>query len=345
MKLAIDDALQAKARRPTPAHRLVDSHDRLEARPSAQFQPFFSEKEVALGNVSVGRYRLIRLIAYGGMAALYLATDERDGSQVAIKILDTSQLTDQRTLGRFIREYYLMAELEHPNLIKVFEQGYRGPLAYITMEYLPGGDLYDYMESGVDLVTATALIRDIAGALSVMHKAGIVHRDLKPKNIMFRADGSLAVTDLGVSKKLSENPELTYTGEIVGKPIHIRPEQILGREIDHRSDLYSLGVIYFELVSGERLFMANSPTALMYKHVHEEPRLIEGVPDKLNAIIQHMLKKDPDERYPDAEILQLQLKMLKRPLYFTQSLVMSGNAERQQLCIIPKHLMTIQADL
>jgi len=310
LKDAIGNAFEAKANRPKPAHSLIDSNDRLESRKGPEFKPSFSVKEIARGKVSVGRYRLNKLIAYGGMAAVYLATDERDDTQLAIKILDTSQLTDQRTLGRFIREYSLMAELHHPNLIKVFEQGYRGPLAYITMEYLPGGDLYDRMEGGADVEAATTYIRDIAAALSVMHDAGIVHRDLKPKNIMFRADGSLALTDLGVSKKLTENVELTYAGEIVGTPIYISPEQILGHEADLRSDLYSLGVMYFELLSGERLFMADSATALMYKHVHDEPRRIEGIPDKINDIVQRMLQKKPQDRYPDAKLLQLQLQTL-----------------------------------
>jgi len=120
----------------------------------------------------------------------------------------------------------------------------------------------------------------------------------------------LALTDLGVSKKLTENVELTYAGEIVGTPIYISPEQILGHEADLRSDLYSLGVMYFELLSGERLFMADSATALMYKHVHDEPRRIEGIPDKINDIVQRMLQKKPQDRYPDAKLLQLQLQTL-----------------------------------
>ena len=127
---------------------------------------------------------------------------------------------------------------------------------------------------------------------------------------MFRSDGSLALTDLGVSKKLTDNVELTYAGEIVGTPIYISPEQVLGHDADLRSDLYSLGVMYFELLSGERLFMANNGTALMYKHVHEEPRKIENIPDKMNDILLRMLKKNPDDRYPDAKLLQLQLHRL-----------------------------------
>ena len=109
---------------------------------------------------------------------------------------------------------------------------------------------------------------------------------------------------------MTDNVALTYAGEIVGTPIYISPEQVLGHDADLRSDLYSLGVMYFELLSGERLFMAKNATALMYKHVHEEPRKIESIPDKMNDILQRMLKKNPDDRYPDAKLLQLQLQML-----------------------------------
>lgn len=254
-------------------------------------------------NPLIRGYRFIRKLGVTEHSAVYLAEKESVGLKVVLKVL--RQVPDASdsvgAFDRFLQEYELIAELDHPNIVKIFDLGVGDDHAHIAMEYLDGGDLKHKLAEGINEPTAVAYFRQIASALGEIHKVGILHRDLKPGNVMLRSDGSIALIDFGLAKRMRLRMEITDSGEIFGTPYYMSPEQGHGNGIDVRSDLYSLGIIFFEMLSGEKPFTGDSAMGIIYRHARSPVPLLPPRLSKYQALINMLLAKDPENRLASAE--------------------------------------------
>ena len=255
------------------------------------------------GERHIPGYRSLRRIGEGGMAQVYLAERERDGLQMVLKVLDARLRADEIFFRRFVQEYELVAGLQNEYVAHIYDQGFAGEHPYIAMEYLSGGTLAARIHEGMTSLTALRIVSQIARALEAIHERGVIHRDLKPPNILFRVNGRPVLVDFGLAKDLAANLTLTRHGEVIATPRYMSPEQCLGNPVDRRSDLYSLGVIFYEMLTGRRLYEAEGPAGLVYQHVHGPvPRL----PTRLagyQGILNRLLAKAPEERFQSAREL------------------------------------------
>jgi serine/threonine-protein kinase PpkA len=252
-------------------------------------------------------YRLTRKIGSGGMTDVFLAERETDQLPVVLKVLDASGKATSEHLSRFIQEYTLLSRIEHPHVIRIYDQGFTDDHAYIAMEYFERGDLRAEIKAGMTQARVLEIIHETAQALDAIHSQGIIHRDLKPENIMRRPDGSVALADFGIAKSMmqQENFGMTQTrhGEVVGTPYYLSPEQAAGHAITPLSDLYSLGIMMFEMLAGERPFRAESLDLLLARHLSAPtPRLPEPHA-ALQPVVDRLMAKKPAERYPSARAL------------------------------------------
>ncbi|MBC7919197.1 MAG: protein kinase [Rhodoferax sp.] len=248
-------------------------------------------------------YRMLRRLGAGGMSEVFLAEREADGLEVAVKLLDTRINQDASLLERFIQEYALLEQIEHPNVARIFAHGFTDEHAFITMEYFAHGDIKRRIAAGFSPFEALSIALQVAYALSQIHALGIVHRDVKPDNLMLREDGSVALIDFGVAKHGGQNLEHTQQGEIVGSPYYLSPEQAGGKPVSPASDIYSLGVIFYEMVTGKRPYLADSMEALLYQHVHAPPPRFEPKFAEFQNLLDQMMHKDPSKRFPSAQAL------------------------------------------
>jgi serine/threonine protein kinase len=210
---------------------------------------------------------------------------------------------------RFLQEYEIIAGIEHPNVVRIYDLGVADDHAYIAMEYLPAGSLRERIDRPMETGRAIAYTRQIAGALQAIHDVGVLHRDLKPGNIMFRDDDSLALIDFGLAKYLDLQGAITGIGQIFGTPYYMSPEQGHADPTDHRSDIYSLGCIVYEMLTGERPFVGASAMSVLYKHANApRPKLARGL-ERLQAPLDRMLAIRPEERYQSADELIEDLAM------------------------------------
>ena len=248
----------------------------------------------------VSGYTVVHPIGQGGQAMVYLAEREHDGLRVALKVLDKRLRVDPIFRERFVREYKLLASLNNEHVAKIYDQGFAGDQAYIAMEFLPSGTLAARIHEGLSARAALRLTLQIAIALDAIHARGIVHRDLKPSNILFRADGRPVIVDFGLAKDLGANSTLTIAGKLLATPRYMSPEQCLGKEVDQRSDLYSLGVVVYEMLTGLKIFNAANPAELVRLHIHEPP---PRLPEELamhQPLLDRLLAKAPEDRFQSA---------------------------------------------
>ncbi len=261
----------------------------------------------------LGRYQISRHLGRGGMADVYQAQDTDLQRPVALKIMLPGLSQDTQFVARFRREARTVAQLNHPNIVQIYDVGTAPDgQPYIAMQYIDGGSLRESLtelaERGKLLPTDQALgiVRQVADALGRAHAAGIVHRDLKPSNILISSDGTPVVVDLGIAA-VEGGARLTATGSLLGTPHYMSPEQIQGRQVDGRSDLYSLGVMLYELLAGSRPFPSDSPIALMHAHVYEQPIPLASVRGDLTPqtlqVVDTLLQKEPAQRFDSAETL------------------------------------------
>ena len=257
------------------------------------------------GAVTIRGQRYIRTLSSGSISSVYLAESERAGELVALKVLravpDVAE--GKSTFDRFLQEYEVVAKVAHPNVVRIFDLGIADDHAYIAMEYFEAGDLRQRMKAPTDSDTALEYLRQIAAALQGIHAVGVLHRDLKPGNVMLRSDGSLALIDFGLAKQLELDAAMTATGEIFGTPYYMSPEQGHGAETDERSDLYSVGVIFFEMLAGRKPYLAETPMQVIYKHSHAPLPELPADLQQLQPLAHRLLAKDPRDRFQSAEEL------------------------------------------
>ena len=257
------------------------------------------------------RYRLQHPLGSGGMAEVFLAHDDVLDRDVALKVMSGRYAGDDEFVERFKREAQSAAALSHPNIVSIFDRGASGDgTYYIAMEYLSGGTLKDRIlkRGALPPRTAAAVALQIAEALRAAHDRDVIHRDIKPQNILITGSGDVKVTDFGIARAASSST-MTRTGHILGTAHYISPEQAMGEPVGPASDLYSLGVVLYEMLTGEMPFDADTPLGIAMKHVNGHlvpPQILNGaVPDGINAVTVRLLAKDPADRYgSDAELIQ-----------------------------------------
>jgi serine/threonine-protein kinase len=265
-----------------------------------------------LADVFSNRYEIQRGIARGGMAEVYLARDQLLDRPVAVKVLFAEYARDPSFVERFRREAQSAANLNHPNIVAIYDWGQERGTYFIVMEYVRGRSIRDVVQvNGPFSARRTSEIgAEIAGALEFAHRNGVVHRDVKPGNVLLTADGDVKVTDFGIARA-GTGEALTQTGAVMGTATYFSPEQAQGHAVDGRSDVYSLGVVLYEMATGEPPFVGESPVAVAYKHVREDPpppsTRAPDLPPDLERIILTAMAKDPDARYQTADDLRTDL--------------------------------------
>jgi tRNA A-37 threonylcarbamoyl transferase component Bud32 len=260
--------------------------------------------EQRFGGAFIRGYRNIRRLASGPVSDLYLAESEQAGELVALKVArdrheEGSELDD--SFRRFLQEYEIVSRIRHPNIVRLYDLGVSDEHAWLVMEYFRAGDLRRRMKAGMRPGEGMRTMASVARALEAIHCAGVLHRDLKPGNIMLRDDGSPALIDFGMSKDAALELDVTDTGMIFGTPHYMSPEQGHGEPIDARSDLYSLGVIVFELLTREKPYRAENPMAIIYKHRKEPVPQLPPAFEFLQPLVDRLLAKLPQDRFSTAQ--------------------------------------------
>ena len=264
------------------------------------------DKRYKFGNTMIRGHRCIRQVGSGGMCKIYLAESERAGTLVVLKVFNQVPDVSERLVGfdRFLQEYEIIAGMNHRNIVRIYDLGVADDHAYIAMEHFPAGDLRQRMKLPLSPQSALEFLKQMASALDAIHRVGVLHRDLKPANVMLRADGTLCLIDFGLAKA-NEDAELTGTREIFGTPYYMSPEQGHAELIDARSDLYSLGVVYYEMLTGRKPFTGTTAMEVIYKHKRAELPLIAPQFARYEGLVRRMLAKSPSDRFQSArELLQ-----------------------------------------
>ncbi len=254
------------------------------------------------GDARIPGYRRARLLARGSVSHLYIAESEKAEGLVVLKVTP-SQRDDSgidQSFERFLQEYEIAERIRHPNIVHLHELGIADDHAYLAMEYFPLGDLRRRMKAGLSPAESLKYAAQLADVLGAIHEAGILHRDLKPGNVMLRTADQLALIDFGMAKQAALQLELTDKGLIFGTPHYMSPEQGHGQRLDARSDLYSLGVVLFELLTGEKPYKADNPMTVLYMHRNTPIPRLDPRFAQLQPLMDRLLAKEPEDRYANA---------------------------------------------
>jgi tetratricopeptide (TPR) repeat protein/TolB-like protein len=276
-------------------------------------------QELSPGALFAGRYQIIEDLGQGGMGHVFKALDTRTGEKIAVKVLRSGLETDGRSLDRFSHELTAARRISHRNVCRMFDLGEDGGRLYITMEFVPGEDLKSILKmmGAMSPAQAVGLAVQICDGLEEAHRLGVVHRDLKPANILVDKEGHARIMDFGIARS-ARSRGITDTGSMVGTPDYMSPEQTEGRDVDGRSDLYSMGVMLFEMATGQLPFEGDTALAVALKHKTERPpdpkSFAPGLPGDLSKIILRCLEKDKDRRYPSAADLRADLEAVAAAL-------------------------------
>jgi eukaryotic-like serine/threonine-protein kinase len=300
---------------PDPATRTADSQTQ-----AWTSDPAFQTTRDLTGT-TLGDFHVERRLGRGGMGEVYLATQVSLNRSVALKVLRPDLLANPKYLSRFEAEAWAAAKLNHPNIVHIYTLGCIDAVRFIAMEYVQGTNLREYIErkGPPEMPLALAIMRQSAQAVGAAGESGLVHRDIKPENLLLTRKGQVKVADFGLCRD-KEGPALNLTqpGVTMGTPMYMSPEQVQGYALDHRSDLYSLGVTFYHMLAGSPPFRAESAIALALKHVRDEPVSLKvhrpDLPPELVALVMKLLAKDPSERYPSAAELLRDISRIKEAL-------------------------------
>lgn len=295
-------------------------------------------------------YNIEKQLGRGGMARVYLARHIGLDRLVAIKVLSKDLDGDKSFSDRFIREARIVANLTHQNIITVYDVGVHNQFHYIAMEYLPGETLDDKIKKKLNINQVLGITKQIAAALDFAHKKGIVHRDVKPDNILFREDGTAVLTDFGIARAAKSETKMTATGTVIGTPHYMSPEQAQGQEIGPWSDLYSLGIVLFEMLSGEVPFDADSTIAVVFKHITEPVPDLDEPYKQYQPLVNTLLAKEANDRYQSGREVIADIEALDRgetpanaTLIFNQTAInpaVSANTDSTQKASVQTTLKT-----
>ena len=299
------------------AEKILDSHTKTMEMPS---------EELARGSVFAGRFEVIEELGKGGMGVVYRVFDKKVEEDVALKLLNPEVSSDKTTIARFRNELKLARKISHKNVCRMFDLNEEGDTQYITMEYVPGEDLKSSVSriGHLSVGKAVSVAKQICEGLKEAHQLGVVHRDLKPQNIMIDKEGNVRIMDFGIARSLKKKG-VTGTGLIIGTPEYMSPEQAEMREVDRRSDVYSLGVILYEMVTGRVPFEGETPLSVAMKHKSEEPldprEVNAQIPAGVSRVILKCLEKKKENRYQSAEELLSELNGVEKGLPTTEKVV------------------------
>jgi len=278
-----------------------------------------------IGRVLDRRYEIVARIARGGMATVYEAYDRRLDRTVAIKIMHAGMGDDEAFAARFVREARAAAQLAHPNVVAVYDQGTEsipghGTVPFLVMELVRGHTLRDVINAQAPMPPARAIayLEPVVAALSAAHRAGLVHRDVKPENVLIAGDGTMKVADFGLARAVSAHTQHTSTGVLMGSVSYIAPELVVDGTADARADVYASGVMLYELLTGQKPHAGETPIQVAYKHVHEDvapPSIVmPGIPDYVDALVVRATARDRSRRPADADVLMRQVRMVAQAL-------------------------------
>jgi len=275
----------------------------------------------------LGQYQIVQLAGKGGMATVYKAFQPSLNRFVAIKVLPEYLAADEQFVARFKQEALAAAALRHPNILVIHDVGQQGNLHYIAMEFLEGRPLSDVIQQagGLDPQRTARILEQVASALDFAHRRGVIHRDIKPANIFLSADDHVTLVDFGIAKALSSAAGLTRSGAVIGTPEYMSPEQVDGRPISPRSDIYSLGIVLYQMLTGYVPFGGDTPSAIMLAHVTKMPmppsQLSAFVTPEIEAVVMRALAKNPQQRFANVrEMAQAfsQAVNIRRPMPTTR---------------------------
>ena len=253
--------------------------------------------------LNIPGYRLSHLLGRGGMAEVYLAEQLSLGRMIAIKIMDP-HLSDKEFTKRFLKEARMVATMNHANIITIYDFGkLENDKLFLCMEYLEGGDLEHRLHKGLDIREALHILKELASGLRFVHSKGVVHRDIKPANILFRSDGSVVLTDFGIAKEVNNDVGLTQAGMMVGSASYASPEQVKGLSVDARTDIYSLGVLFVEMLTGSNPYKTDTFLQTAMNHLQMDTPVLPPASQPFQGLVNRMLAKKPDERYANMDQL------------------------------------------
>jgi CheY-like chemotaxis protein/tRNA A-37 threonylcarbamoyl transferase component Bud32 len=268
------------------------------------------------GRVRIPGIRVLHLIGEGGMSRVYLASRERDDEPLVVKILRSEITADRKSLARFMEEYSLVERIQSKHVARVYDHGTSEEHAYLVMEFFEGGDLMKRLGGKALAPTeCLRLFRELMMALGDIHEKGILHRDLKPQNLMFRNDGSLAIVDFGIAKHI-DAADMTGQGEILGTPRYMSPEQVQGKALDLRTDIYSAGVLLYQMITGRHLFDGDTAVEVALHHLNTPPPALPDEFSLYQRLLDKLVEKDRDARFRNAdEVLGFLSRKFDQPLF------------------------------
>jgi tetratricopeptide (TPR) repeat protein/TolB-like protein len=322
---------------PTPPSQPIPSSHPASSSEAPAKPPLVTEtletvhEELTLGSLFAGRYQIIEELGHGGMGRVYRALDKKLNEEVALKLVRPEIAADRSMLERFHNELKLARKISHPHVGRMYELMEEKRSHFITMEYVPGQDLRGLIRQTGQLTVAKAIAigKDICEGLAEAHKQGIVHRDLKPSNIIIDRAGEARIMDFGIARSLAVKSR-TGAGVMIGTPEYMSPEQVEGKEVDARSDIYSLGIILYEMLTGRVPFEGDTPFTVGVKHKSEAPKnpklLNPNIPDALSGVILKCLEKDQSRRYPSATEVRADLERIEKGIPTTERVVPAAKA-------------------
>ncbi len=282
-------------------------------------------------DIHIPGYRILRPIGEGGMASVFLAVQESLDREVALKVMAPALAANAEFTDRFLKEGRITAKLAHPNLVTVFDIGSHGTVYYLAAEFIPGGTLREKIDDGLQVGDALDIVCDVARGLQFAHNMGFVHRDVKPGNVLFKADGTAVLADFGIAKAMDAKSGATMAGASIGTPDYMSPEQARAEQVDGRSDLYSLGVMFYEMLTGEPPYRASDPFTVALMHVTQPVPELPAEHAWLQPLLDGLMAKIADNRFPTGDAFIAAVEQLLAAAPEAQSLKSAAPAKKRPM--------------